>query len=436
MNRTAPRCQGHASTGFLTAPFGPRGRRGHFTVALLLLVVGIGCEAPEADAQDVQAFVGARIFDGSGAPIIEDGVLLVRDGVVSEVGSAGEIEVPDDAQVVDLEGRWLLPGLINAHGHVNSDGDRSSIPEQLEIYAHYGVTTVVSLGDDGERTDDARWSPELERARLFVSGPSLRPGSSEEAVSEVDRVAEMGADWVKMHVNDGGGREYHPAVIAAAQERGLPAAIHIEQLDDAKSVLESGASLLAHSVRDEPVDQELIALMRERDVCLTPTFTRELSTFVYAERPDFFDDPFFLERSAPEDLENFLTPQRQAQAESAGAQYWKEALPLAKENMLRLHEASVGIAMGTDSGPSGRFQGYFEHLELEMMVDGGMSPTDVLVTATGGAARCIGLEGILGTLEPGAWADLLVLDADPTADIRNTREIRGVWIAGNRVRGG
>jgi imidazolonepropionase-like amidohydrolase len=229
------------------------------------------------------------------------------------------------------------------------------------------------------------------------------------------------------------GPEVYGEVIATATSRGLPVAIHIWELEDAKGVVRAGGSLVAHSVRDRPVDRELIDLMLARDVCLVPTLTRELSTFVYAERPAFFDDPFFLDGAAPQNLDAFVTPQRQAQAAGAAGQFWREALPLAQRNMTALHEAGVGIAMGTDTGPTGRFQGYFEHLEMEMMVEGGMSPRDVLVAATGGAAECLGM-GDLGTIRPGSWGDLVALDADPTADIRNTRRIHGVWVSGNRVR--
>ena len=393
-----------------------------------------GAAAGAESEQDVRVFVGARILDGTGGPLVEDGVVIVRGGVISEVGASDVVTVPADGDVVDLEGRFLLPGFINTHGHVDSGGDRSDIGEQLDIYAHYGITTVLSLGDQADAPREERWSPTLDRTRLFVSGPSLSPASPADAGDEVARVAAMGADWVKMHVNAGGGRDTYPDVIAAARERVMPVAIHIEELEDARGVLEAGVTLLGHSVRDQPVDEDLIERMLERDVCLVPTLTRELSTFVYADRPDFFDDPFFRERSAPEDLEDFLTPQRQAQAEGESARYWREALPLAMENMVRLHEAGVGIAMGTDTGPSGRFQGYFEHLEMEMMVEGGMSPEAVLVSATGEAARCIGLEGVLGTIEPGVWADFVVLDADPRDDILNTRTIHSVWIAGNQVR--
>ncbi len=395
---------------------------------------GDDVDAGEDPRERVVAFVDGRVFDGTGSPVLEAGVVLVRGGVISAVGEEGEVDVPPEAEVVDLEGRFLMPGIINAHGHVNPGGDRSDIGEQLDIYAHYGVTTVLSLGDEADAPRDERWSPELGRTRLFVSGPSLNPASPEEAEAEVARVQEMGADWVKMHVNPARGRETYPEVIAAARDRLLPVAVHIEELADAKGVLEAGAGLLAHSVRDRPVDAELIEAMLEEEVCLTPTLTRELSTFVYAERPEFFDDPFFLERSAPEDLDAFLTPERRAQAESPGAQRWREALPVAEENLLRLHEAGAGIAPGTDSGPAGRFQGYFEHLEMWMMADAGMEPEAVLAAATGEAARCLGFEGVLGTVEPGVWADFLVLEEDPTEDIRRTRKIHGVWIAGNRVR--
>lgn len=399
--------------------------------AIALLATAASCGSAAAETL---AFVDARIFDGAGAPVIEDGVVIVRDGRISEVGTGGSVTVPAGAEVIELGGRWLMPGFVNAHGHVNAEGDRSSTAEQLEIYAHYGVTTVLSLGDEGEDLRAERWSPELRRARLFVSGPSLDPSSPEDAHGDVSRVADLGVDWIKVHVTAAGRGRHYRDVLRAAEEAGLPTAIHIEELVIAKDVLRAGATLLGHSVRDEPVDSELIGLMLERDVCLVPTLTRELSTFVYTERPDFFDDPFFLERSAPANLEDFITPERRAMADSPQARYWRAALPLAMENLRVLHEAGVGIAMGTDSGPTGRFQGYFEHLEMEMMADAGLEPRDVLIASTGTAARCIGLDGLVGTIAPDAWADFVVLDADPLQDVRNTRRIHGVWIAGNRVR--
>jgi imidazolonepropionase-like amidohydrolase len=103
--------------------------------------------------------------------------------------------------------------------------------------------------------------------------------------------------------------------------------------------------------------------------------------------------------------------------------------------MKALLDAGVRIAFGTDSGPPGRFQGYFEHLEMEMMAEGGLTPMQILVSATGDAARCMGLDEELGTLQPGRWADLVVLERNPLEEIRNTRTIESVWIRGNRVPG-
>jgi imidazolonepropionase-like amidohydrolase len=417
----------------------------------LLLAPACGDAAPENG--EVQAFVNAVIVDGTGAPALESGVILVRDGRIEAVGPEDQVQVPSGARVVDLDGRWLLPGFINAHGHVGGvrgleSGPhlytRSNILEQLGRYARYGVTTVVSLGGDGEegiRIRDEQANPDLFRARLFVAGPVISPDTPEEAREDVAALAEMGVDWVKIRVDDGLGqgtkmpREVYAEVIRSAHEHGLPLAAHLVYLEDAHGLVEEGADLLAHSVRDELVDDRLIEMMRERDVCLSPTLTRELSVFVYGERPDFFDDPFFLAEADPEVLEALEDPDRQARVrESAAAQWYRDALPTAKENVRLLHEGGVGIAMGTDSGPPARFQGYFEHLEMEMMVAAGLTPAQVIHSATGGAARCMGLDGDVGNLEPGAWADLVALDGDPLEDIRNTRRIYGVWIAGNRIR--
>jgi imidazolonepropionase-like amidohydrolase len=119
---------------------------------------------------------------------------------------------------------------------------------------------------------------------------------------------------------------------------------------------------------------------------------------------------------------------------SSSAQAYKAALVVAKRNLKKAADAGVMIAMGTDSGPSPeRFQGYFEHLELELMADAGLTPAQVLRSATVDAARAMRVTGV-GSLTKGAWADFIVLDQDPLTDIRHTRSIASVRIAGNDVR--
>jgi imidazolonepropionase-like amidohydrolase len=192
--------------------------------------------------------------------------------------------------------------------------------------------------------------------------------------------------------------------------------------------------MLAHSVRDAPVDEELIAALRSSGVCYVPTLTREVSTFVYSERPDFFDDPFFTRYADQSEMERVSEPAfMQRMAESTAAAGYRIALEQANENLVAISEAGLPVAMGTDTGPAARFPGYFEHLELWMMVEAGMTPAEALRSATGVAAECLADDEI-GTLEPGRWADFLVLGEDPLADIEATRSLERVFVAGTEVR--
>lgn len=401
----------------------------------------------------MRAFVGATLIDGTGATPIDRSVLIVEGGRIQAVGVQGEVEIPEEAERVDLTGRTIIPGLINSHGHVGDvrglearQYSRENVLDQLGRYARYGITTVVSLGDDREEgvrvRDEQEQDSTLNRARLYVAGPVLNPSSPEEALTQVQRIAELGADWAKFRIDSNLGAaqkmtpETYQKLIEEAHRHNIPVAAHVIELADAKAAVRAGVDFIGHSVRDVAVDDELIALLRERRVCLTPTLTRELSTFVYGSRPSFFDDPFFLAEVDPAVLEQLQDPARQQRTrENRGAQYWQAQLPLALQNLKALSDAGVGIAMGTDSGPAGRFQGYFEHLEMSMMADAGLTPMQILVAATGDAARCVGLDEELGTLEPGKRADFVVLGENPLSNIDNTRSIESVWINGNRVPG-
>ena len=419
----------------------------------LLFLIAVMAPASSASAQTT-AFVGGRVIDGTGR-VLENATVMVRDGRIQAVGSAASVEVPEGTTRVELGGKTLMPGLINAHGHVAATRGLESSPEfytrenleqQLRTYADYGVTTVFSLGDDREAgfaLRNEQGGATLNRARLFVGGDVITGRTAADARAHADRVAAMKPDLLKIRVDDNLGRtpkmppEAWRAVLASAQAHGLPLAVHIFYLSDAQALLDAGASFIAHSVRDVPVDDRFIREMKSKDVCYCPTLTRELSTFIYDSTPPWVDDPFFLKGVDAGVAQQLSDPDRQAQVRKSPAwaqgQQYKAGLEVAMRNLKRLADEGVRIAFGTDSGPPARFQGFFEHLELEMMVQAGLTPMQAIVSATGDAARCWDKAGQLGTIEPGVNADLIVLGRNPLDDIRNLRAIESVWINGARI---
>jgi imidazolonepropionase-like amidohydrolase len=401
-----------------------------------------GCSAPSTAI----AYTDLTLWNGTGSPAMLNAALVVDGGRVVSVVSQ-DSELPPVASTVSLAGKYVIPGLVEAHAHVSGDwapddvtAPEDRVREDLLLYARYGVTTVNSLGD-GDAVLAVRDAamPTDPRARLLAAGPVVAGSDPAEVRANAVANADARVDWLKLRVDDNLGAtpkmswEAVSAVMDVGRERGIPVASHLFYLDDAKRLLELGTGMLAHSVRDTDVDAEFIASLRERGVCYVPTLVREVSTFVYGMRPDWFDDPFFLEHADMAEVARISEPafmERMA-ASSSGAAY-RVALGQAQRNLKVLSDAGIPIAMGTDAGPAARFPGFFEHEELQLMVDAGLSPEQVLRAATSVAAECLNLDDI-GTLEPGNWADFLVLGEDPLQDIQATRSLERVFIAGQEI---
>lgn len=402
-----------------------------------LIAVALAIFVVQGPGERVQG-AGFRV---QGSVLGPGATLFVRDGRIAGEGQG--------ATRLEFPGKFVVPGFVSAHVHVsdvNGLAPRAYTDEntarQLGVFARYGITSVLSLGGElapAFRAREAQMTGAPGRARIFVAGDVLNPATPDEARSEVARLAPLTPDWIKIRVDDnlGTSRKMPPAVfqalIAEAHARGLKVAAHIFYLDDAKALLRAGVDMIAHSVRDRAIDDEFLALMKARAIPYCPTLTRELSTFVYESTPAFFSDPFFLREADPAVVAQLKDPARQqAMEKSSSAQAYKAALPTAMANLKRAADAGVVIVMGTDAGPlPERFQGYFEHVEMQMMVEAGLTPAQVLRASTSDAARGAGLRDV-GTLTPGAWADFVVLNRNPLDDIRHTREIDSVWIGGKR----
>jgi imidazolonepropionase-like amidohydrolase len=418
--------------------------------ATTLLAIALLGSAPSAFAQTT-AFVDGRVIDGTGK-VIEPGTVVVKDGRIVDVGAAASVKIPDGATRVDLRAKTLMPGIVNAHGHLSAvDGfksgselyTRENLIRQLRAYATYGVTTVFSLGDDQAeafKLRDEQGGGALDRARVFLAGPVITGDTAEAATANVEKAIAMKPDLIKVRVDDSlGTAKKMPevawrATLAKAKEAKLKLAAHIFYLADARALAEAGTPFIAHSVRDLPVDAAFLAAMKKSNACYSPTFMREVSTFVYEGTPAWANDPFFRRGYGPELTAEMSNPERQARFKASpgyalGKKY-KASLETAKKNLKTVADAGIRVAFGTDTGPAGRFQGFFEHLELEMMVDAGLTPMQAIVAATGDAAACWDRAGVLGTITKGASADLLILNANPLDSIRNTRSIDAIYVGG------
>jgi imidazolonepropionase-like amidohydrolase len=413
---------------------------------------------------------GVNIWDGAGGEPIRDGVIVVSGGGIQAVGPRASTPIPKGATVISGAGKTLIPGLINAHGHVGMTKGLKASPEnyseenvlaQLRQYARYGVTTVQSLGTDFEpilRLRGPARENETPRATVFTAGrgftnkqgyPAVLPGNAgvprevdavEEVRKNVEELARQKVDVVKIWVDDHWGHykkirpELYRAIIDEAHKRGLRVMAHMFYLEDAKQLVAAGLDGLAHSVRDKEVDDELIRLIKEKKTFAVATLAREESTFIYATPPAFLDDPFFNRWIDPEIIRQLKDPAYGARIKAdPDFSKFPGQLAMAKKNLKKLFDAGVHIAFGSDSGPPSRFHGFFEHRELELMVEAGLTPAQTLQAATSNTATALHISGKFGALTKGKRADMILLDADPLTDIRNMRKINKVWIGGREV---
>jgi imidazolonepropionase-like amidohydrolase len=443
---------------------------GSYKWVMLFVLLGTLVACPRADAQaKTQQIVlkGARLIDGTGRPVIENSVLVIEGDHVVAAGKSGAVSIPKDALVQDVSGKTIMPALINLHGHLGlSSNGADSIPghytqenvvKQLNKYLAYGVGTVASFGQDEDpiySVRDAQHAGTAGGARVYTAGHGFleytgkaypndsryRPQTADEARADVRELAAHHPDYIKMWVDDGLGRgtKMQPAVYQAIIDEGHKQHIrvfaHEFYLGDAKSLLAAGLDGFAHSIRDQPVDDDLIKTMKAKGTFLIPTLVRDEVLFAYADSLPWLNDPFFLAGLEPGALAIIRSPENiEKGSKDPDIAKYRAGLQMAKKNLKTLSDAGVKVAFGTDSGIPTRFPGYFEHRELQLMVEAGLTPMQAIVAATGTNAEILGGAKQFGTLQAGRRADFMVLDGNPLDDIHNTEKLSAVWQAGKTV---
>jgi imidazolonepropionase-like amidohydrolase len=442
-----------------------------FTIILLVLFAlsSTASFLYAADADAVTVLKGARIIDGTGNPPLENGAVVIKGNQITAVGPSASVKVPKGAKVVDVSGRTIIPGLFSAHSHVgvilqgkNRDDayTRENVMAQLNQYEQYGVTSIVALGTNRDVVIDpirAEQSAGTLGGTTIFSGdrgfgapkgaPPLqlaadqvyRPTTPEEALKVLRETIARHPDILKIWVDDVFGQmtkmdpAIYKAIIEEAHKNNLKVAAHVFYLGDAKALVAANLDVLAHSVRDLPVDQELISMMKAKGTWYIPTFTVDQSFFYIADTPNWQQDSFLVAALTPEVKAIVSAPNYKVNTDAVVATC-RLALAQGMKNYKALHDAGIKLAFGTDSGanPPTRVPGFAEHHELELMVEAGIKPMEAITIATQGSAALIGAKD-RGTIAKGKRADLIVLAANPLDNISNTKTLVAIYHNGQAV---
>jgi imidazolonepropionase-like amidohydrolase len=438
----------------------------------VVAVLGTAVVASGVGAQT--AYVGGTLFDGTGADPVENSVIIVMGDRILEAGARDEIAVQDYLEMVDVSGKWIVPGLIDTHIHYFQSGGLYTRPDVIDLrtwrpyekemarieadlaetfrrYLASGVTSVVDVGggywnfEVRDKANGQLFAPRtavagplvstVSRPQMDIGDPPIIEVDSPEAARElVRKQLEYQPDLIKIWFivpRDGNFEPNLPiieATIDEAHSSGVRVAVHATQLEAARAAVEAGADILVHSVDDAAVDDGFVRLVKERGTIYTTTLIvmegygdvlggNVRMTDVERELGDPDVVMTWSEVPLGPDAEE-IRARRRARLE--------RTMPMMQKNLKVMHDGGAVVAAGTDAGNIGTLHGPAIHREFELMAEAGLTPREILVTATRNAALVFAAEPEMGTLTTGKLADFLILDANPLADVANLRRIHRV----------
>ncbi len=449
-----------------------------FGLAAASMLAGAPCQAAETP---ITAIVGATVIHPDRdlpSAVAANSTVIISGRRIESIGPAGSTAVPAGATRIDGHGKWVVPGLIDSHVHFFQSGNLYTRPDvadfnawmpyakevernkarlavTFKVWLASGVTSVVDIGGpfwNFEMRDAALKSPAaprvavagpllsmIDRVKLDLGDPPIiKITSADEARALVRRELERRPDFIKVWFihRQGDDLAAQEAIVKAAGDAahaaGVRLAVHATELVVAKASLRAGADFLVHSVEDEPVDEEFLALAKKNRALYCPTLFVTLgyryalsNTWRPSEAERRLADPQIL--AAMNDLQkipNEKLPERVVKAMNQPTLPKPSAIAL--QNLRKAWDAGIPVVMGTDAGNIGTLHGPSVFREMEIMTQAGLTPLQVLRSATSNGSKAMGMERDIGTLAAGKLADLVILDADPLADVMNLSRIHRV----------
>ncbi|MFC3416159.1 amidohydrolase family protein [Algoriphagus hitonicola] len=453
---------------------------------ILGILIWAACSQSPSIDSEITVLHGATLFDGTGNSI-SNSVIILQDGKIGAIGGS-EVEIPENVNLVDVTGKFITPGLVDAHVHFSQTGFFDGRPDALDIrdtlrfdslqakqkkhpnryfetYLRSGVTAVYDVGGFEWIVDlSKKAETNLNAPHVAAAGPLLTPfpqdrldifnvppsrqmlalTSPEFGKEFVQKNSKLGSTGIKIwsiNLEDSIFMQSLQAVAAEIPLQGNQLIVHATDLDQAKEAIRLGAKVLVHSVDDQLVDEEFIQLAKKSGVIVCPTLVvlPGYSIAFKSLRGEFpLNDP---NQVVDPETKNLLNDSQSFFKYYQGQEKFEDMVKSSEEtdeklksvmyaNLKLLYKAGIPIALSTDAGNPGTLHGISVYDELEAMQKAGIPAKDLIPMATQNGARAMRRLDDFGTLEVGKMADLIILEKDPSMDASNFRSITHVMRGG------
>lgn len=397
---------------------------------------------------------GATVIDGTERSPITNGIIVIQGTRIAAVGPEGSVQVPPAATVIDATGKYIIPGLADMHNHLRDGimtewqnprpnlsrllgcGVTMTFAPSMEKDAFVWLKTKITTDDAGPYAHFWGTGPVIMATN--ASGADYSPRTAAEAHKTVLELKAMNVDAIKVFNDDMSWLIESPlpmlpddvlkATIKEAHRQNLKVYVHAPVLEHAKAALKAGADGLLHGIISAPVDGELITLMKQNNAIYVSTlslFESAADLANWSVRLAAFDEHHWMPPTGYAHLQSPAVLER-TQGRWTNHAHTKAQLPVARQNLKTVFDVGIPVIAGTDTGLLGVVTCVSSHLELVLLTEAGLKPAEALRAATYNAARMVGREKDLGTIEPGKLADLVILDGNPLSDIKNTRTVHRV----------